>query len=106
MQERTLIFLYVQHRNLTKVSDLLCEKFGYTLKWSKHAVKQKIKYLLSSSLKKLIGSVEAYDKNLKLFFSESYKCVELLMKNENSLNLKVFLLGFYLQKTISLIELR
>lgn len=32
--------------------------------------------------------------------------MDLLIKNENSLNLKVFLLGFYLQKTISLIELR
>jgi hypothetical protein len=71
MHEKTLIFLYIQHRNLTKVSDLLCEKFGYAIKWSKHAVKQKIKYLLRCSLKKLIGSVEAYDRNLKLFFSES-----------------------------------
>ncbi len=61
--------MYIQHKNLTKVSDILCEKFGYDLKWSKHAVKQKIKHILKCSTKKLIGTVEAYDKSLKLFFS-------------------------------------
>lgn len=69
MQEKTLIYLYIQHRNLTKVSDLLCEKFGYVLKWSKHAVKQKMKKMIKIALKKIIASVEAYDNSLQLYFS-------------------------------------
>ncbi len=70
-QEKTLIYLYLQFKNLTKVSDSMCEKFGYTLKWSKHAIRQKIKVLLKLSVKRLIATVEAYDNKLKLYFSES-----------------------------------
>jgi hypothetical protein len=87
--------LYIQHRNISKVSDLLCEKFGYTLKWSKMAVKNKIARMIKTSLKKIIASVEAYDSSLSLYFSESDECVMKICKNEegdNSMNMKIFLL--------------
>jgi hypothetical protein len=73
------------------------------------AVKNKIARMIKTSLKKIIASVEAYDSSLSLYFSESDECVMKICKNEegdNSMNMKIFLLEFYLQKTITLIELR
>ena len=62
--------MFIHHRNLTKISDILCEKYGYELKYSKHSIKHQMKKILKNSIRKLVASAQAYeDKNVKLFFS-------------------------------------
>jgi hypothetical protein len=65
--------------------------------------------MIKISLKKIIASVEAYDNTIQLYFSESDECVEKIFMSEegdNSVTIKMLLLEFYIQKTITLIELR
>lgn len=49
-----MIILYIKHRDFNKVSDDLCQKYGYDVRWSLHSVKVKMRELLQASVDKLL----------------------------------------------------
>ena len=38
-----MIILFIKHRDYNKVSDGLCQKYGYDMRWSLHSVKVKMR---------------------------------------------------------------
>lgn len=55
---------------MTKVSDLMCQKYGYDMKWSLHSVRSKLRDLLAASISKLSSSCKKGDNELyKHFFT-------------------------------------
>lgn len=49
-----MIISFIKWKDLHKVSDLMCQKYGYDMKWSFHSVKEKLKLLLFACIDKLI----------------------------------------------------
>lgn len=49
-EEKGLVILYIKWRDLTKVSDALCQTYGYELKWSIISVKHIFRELLNKSV--------------------------------------------------------
>lgn len=82
----------------------MCQKYGYNIKWSTHSVKNILKRIYKTSLKKLIETANAYLKGpVNLFFGYGDDDVLMLLKCENSLETKITLLDFYmLNKTTEL----
>ena len=54
--------------SIEKVSDALCQRFGYDIKFSKHSIKFILKRILKSSLKKLAQTSRKFQKDTKLKF--------------------------------------
>jgi hypothetical protein len=54
-----MIISYIKWRDINKVSDLMCQKYGYDMRWSFHSVKNKLKELLNASINKLIKNFKA-----------------------------------------------
>ncbi len=55
---------------MTKVADLMCQKYGYDMKWSLHSVRSKLRDLLAASISKLTSSCKKGDNELyKHFFT-------------------------------------
>ncbi len=58
----------------------MCQKFGYSIKWSIHSLKHILKRIYRISLTKLIATANKYyDKPVKLWFSDSQDDVNILI---------------------------
>jgi hypothetical protein len=77
----------------------MCQKYGYDIKWSIHSVKNILKRIYKVSLKKLAETAHLYlKKPVNLWFGYGDEDVNTLMEYENSLEIKILLLDFYLLK--------
>jgi hypothetical protein len=58
------VILLIKYKDLHKVSDGLCQTYGYDLKWSFHSVKMKIKELVNNAINKLLNCLRKKDKSI------------------------------------------
>lgn len=89
-----MIISYIKWRDLNKVSDLMCQKYGYDMKWSFHSVKNNLKLLVTSSINKLKKNFKPADLDIyKHYFT--YKNISYL-QDDLDIELKIKLYSYYL----------
>lgn len=84
----------------------MCQKYGYHIRWSVHAVKKILMRIYKIALKRLVNANKRIlgDKT-SLWFGYGEEDVKLLMEYENSLEVKLLLLDFYLLVKITKLKL-
>lgn len=55
--------LFIKWKDLTKVADLMCQKYGYNVQFSSLAIKNSLKQVLDASVDKLISNMRSKEKN-------------------------------------------
>jgi hypothetical protein len=89
-----MIISFIKWKDLHKVSDLMCQKYGYDMKWSFHSVKEKLKLLLFSCIDKLNKNSKQNEQDkYRHFFTEGKKKI---LDESNEIDLKIKLFSFYL----------
>lgn len=102
-----MILLFKQHTSVEKVSDALCQKYGYDIKWSVHSIRNILKRIYKASLEKLVNaSRKILHKSTDLWFGYGDEDVNTLMEYENSLPIKILLLDFFMLAKITLLKLK
>ena len=99
--------LFKQHTSVEKVSDALCQKYGYDIKWSVHSIRSILKRIYKSSLMKLVKAIKKIMSNsTELWFGYGDEDVNTLIEYENSLPIKILLLDFYMLNKITKLKLK
>ena len=99
--------LFKQHTSVEKVSDALCQKYGYDIKWSVHSIRSILKRIYKSSLMKLVKAIKKIMSNsTELWFGYGDEDVNTLMEYENSLPIRILLLDFYMLNRITKLKLK
>lgn len=70
---KAMIILYKKSKDLNKVADGMCQKYGYELRYSLHSVKNKIRQLLNASLDKLVCNLPKEMMVYKEYFDDVQK---------------------------------
>ena len=86
------------------MSDDLCQKYGYDVKWSLHSVRVKMKEFLHSSLDKLISN---FREDVREVY-ESYFSIQRrqLLVESDDLDLKIQLYSYYLEKKTNYVKVK
>lgn len=53
-----MIIAYIKWRDLTKVTDVMCQKYSYDVKFSFHSIKNSLRQLLDISVDKLLKNLK------------------------------------------------
>jgi hypothetical protein len=70
-----MIILFIKSKDIIKVSDGLCQKYGYDIRWSIHSVKFKLIQLLGFSVDKLIRSCKKEKELYEQYFTENRRAI-------------------------------
>ena len=84
----------------------MCQKYGYHIKWSVHAIRKILMRIYKQALKRLVNANKRIlnDRN-SLWFGYEDGDVKKLMEYENSLPIKLLLLEFYLLAKVTKLKL-
>jgi hypothetical protein len=90
----TLLVLFIKWKDLTKVADLMCQKYGYHVQFSSLAIKNSLRTVLDASVDKLICNMRNREKDeyLNYFTPRNRTLLNEVSENE----MKVTLYSYYM----------
>jgi hypothetical protein len=101
-EENRVIETYLRFKNVSKTSEFLSEKWGFSLKWSRQNINITLKRCLKKSLKKIVISKEKYlSRGTPFFFDDSDQEVSSLFESEEVGPIKEKIFKFYLANRVT-----
>jgi hypothetical protein len=92
--EKAMIICFLKHKDLNRVADDLCQKYGYDVRWSLHSVKVKMKEILTKPLDKLLSNFKNESREVYSNYITPNRREILQESNETDLKLKLY--SYYL----------
>lgn len=103
-EANTLLVLFIKWKDLAKVSDLMCQKYGYIEKYSNLSTMKCLKQLLDASVDKLIRNMKPKEQGeyLNYFTPRNRALLHEVSENE----MKISLYSYYMDTKNTYIKVK
>lgn len=99
-----MVILYIKHRDVNKVADGMCQKYGYDMRWSIHSVKFKLRHVLDAAVTKLVSNFKQKEADLYQHYFDAKR--RQLLQDSGDQELKIKLLSYFLEKRTGYIKVK